>query len=250
MRRSFNDHKLIYDDNGIFVGVNLGWDFTAEHEWGVKRLRQEFGMNENKKYGIARSQISHIPEKYGFDENRLIIGYPLERAVYEEKKELNDYKEKQLVTAWSDLDFGIKFPKENKKEAVELHEAFLRKDIALVFANPEIPVFSNRGMCFLIVSKLPKEIDKSMTEQQKESERLEKEDKKTGIKDRLKEANRDYFACSPRFCPEKEQERTKYSVIYWLNPRDQQKNNSGWYTVEELDQWIKNEGPIPMKVKK
>lgn len=33
MRKSFNNFKVIKDENTIY-GISLGYDFCAEHEWG------------------------------------------------------------------------------------------------------------------------------------------------------------------------------------------------------------------------
>jgi hypothetical protein len=37
--------------------------------------------------------------------------------------------------------------------------------------------------------------------------------------------------------------------MYFLNPMRQQENNFGWFTVEELEQWMEGKGPIPGKKK-
>ena len=41
MKPAYRDSALLYDDKGRFLGVNLGWDFTAEHEWGIKGIRED-----------------------------------------------------------------------------------------------------------------------------------------------------------------------------------------------------------------
>lgn len=56
-----------------------------------------------------------------------------------------------------------------------------------------------------------------------------------------------WYALSPRWLSEKEKKAniTKYPVIYWLNPEFQHRTNCGWFTVENLEQWIEGKGPIP-----
>ena len=41
MRRTHNNKKIILDqeNNNQFIGISLGYDFTAEHEWGIDRIR-------------------------------------------------------------------------------------------------------------------------------------------------------------------------------------------------------------------
>jgi hypothetical protein len=41
MRRASNDYKLIIID-GVFVGVCLGYDYTAEHEHGYDQIKNSF----------------------------------------------------------------------------------------------------------------------------------------------------------------------------------------------------------------
>jgi len=45
MRRASQGSELIYNDDGTFLGVNCGWDFTSEHEWGIKNLEAAFGID-------------------------------------------------------------------------------------------------------------------------------------------------------------------------------------------------------------
>ena len=52
----------------------------------------------------------------------------------------------------------------------------------------------------------------------------------------LKPAWRDFFE-DPVY-------QSEYKVIFFLNPEGQNKYNSGWFTVEELLQWIKGKGPV------
>ena len=74
----------------------------------------------------------------------------------------------------------------------------------------------------------------------------------TGIEEVLKKAGKRYYALSPRWAAsikgtKNGEVETKYGVVFWLNPCDQYKNNYGHFTVEELQQWAKGEGPIPKK---
>jgi hypothetical protein len=77
--------------------------------------------------------------------------------------------------------------------------------------------------------------------------------KATGIEEKVCAAlksdfgGKPFYALSPSW---KNKQNTKHKVVFWLNPTDQQKNNYGWFTVEELEQWIEGKGPIPMKKKK
>ena len=39
---------------------------------------------------------------------------------------------------------------------------------------------------------------------------------------------------------------TAYPIMFFLNPKDQKRVNSGWFTVEELQAWERGAGPIPI----
>ena len=103
-----------------------------------------------------------------------------------------------------------------------------------------------------VVSRLPKEIVDSMEAQSRDAEALKKAADKTGIVKRLEKAKESrprasgwtrpfsYYALSPRWTDD-----TKKSVVFWLNPMDQENNSSGWFTVQDLDDWIAGKGKIP-----
>jgi len=47
MRKGSLDLAIYKDENGNLQGVSLGFDFCAEHEWGIKTLRNKLGMDDN-----------------------------------------------------------------------------------------------------------------------------------------------------------------------------------------------------------
>lgn len=242
-RRGIHDADIIIHEE-VFIGVCLGWDFTAEHEWGIKELSYAFSLNSKAPHGLPRLKINSLPEKYGFDKKALRVAFPLDDLYI--AKQTKVYEGQDIGTAWSERDFSVAFDKKHKQYAKELNEAFERKDIAFMFMGAGGP-FRNRGLCLMIASRLPQEMIDRLCDQDLEAERLQAADEATGIKQRLREAGKQYFALSPRFIDEgKQQERkTVHPVIYWLNPCDQDRNNHGWFTVEELDEWIEGKGPVP-----
>lgn len=145
-----------------------------------------------------------------------------------------------------------------------IYNAMREADAVVMLGNlqPKNP-FSPVGLCVGIISKMPQHIIDNMRESDLDSERLKAASEETGIHKRLDEANKGhgyserpcgYFAVSPRWLSdearadlEKKGRKTAYKVWYWLNPSGQKKNNFGYFTVEELDQWIKGEGPIPKR---
>ena len=90
-----------------------------------------------------------------------------------------------------------------------------------------------------------------MKDADKDAKRLQKADLKTGVKKKLEKAGKRYFACSPKWANEIKSTadgkiETKHDVIYWLNPMEQNIHNFGWYTVEDLEEWIEDKGKVPM----
>lgn len=72
---------------------------------------------------------------------------------------------------------------------------------------------------------------------QQRRQALPRSSKKAGLSwYALKPAWRDFFE-DPVY-------QSEYKVIFFLNPEGQNKYNSGWFTVEELLQWIKGKGPV------
>lgn len=68
----------------------------------------------------------------------------------------------------------------------------------------------------------------------------------TGIEARLRQAGKVWFALEPAWRENiRYQPPTAYEVVFWLNSEDNlHTNRPGWYTVEELDQWIAGTGPV------
>ena len=60
MRRTYNS-QFIFNEDGTFVGLNLGADYCAEHEWGIRDLEDTFGINRNL-VGIKSRTIQKLPD--------------------------------------------------------------------------------------------------------------------------------------------------------------------------------------------
>src|SRR4051812_41024525 len=54
--------KLLMSANSQVIGVDMSSDFTAEHEWGIKKIREAFGMSLKAKAGVDRRTITDVPE--------------------------------------------------------------------------------------------------------------------------------------------------------------------------------------------
>ena len=195
---------------------------------------------------------SEMRELSAYARNKVSIGEN-GRTIYE-----NGLDYEPISGAWSDGDFGIFARKAEDREFLrELAEAFENNDVAIWLGGGG--VFKNAGLCLAIASRLSQETKDGFVEVDSEKNRLIAADEKTGIKDRLKAASDaassprqwdrpfTYYALSPRFIDAEQQAKhgTAHPIIYWLNPTQQDRINFGWFTVEQLDEWIAGTGPIP-----
>lgn len=274
MRAGLNDAELLYVDD-LFVGVNLGWDHCAEHEWGIKEIRRDFGIPEGptrKVYGFNARKITKVPEN--------LKGFTVKGAEYlvyspygySDSKEPHiphglseqSYREKTFRGAWGSSDFGacLKTIPGKTSELKELFQAFQEKNVVFFFgaSGP----FSNSGMKVCIADRIPEESQKEAEAADLDSLDLKDAVAATGILGKLKDAQQasspdrnynrkcGYYACSPKwwsdaFKPQGRDIKSAHNVVFFLNPQDQENNKSGWFTVEDLEQWIEGKGPIPGK---
>ena len=261
MRRAHDQDWLIID--GKFVGVNLGADYCAEHEWGIKKLREKFGMKDNV-LGIDGRTITAVPNLLFYKEKKnTVLAFVddwsfkkiQEDNMVQFKKdvtkgsvlgELSLYGEQSLATAWDEGTFGILAKTDIAGNDLEdLYNAFQQKDVAIWRGGGG--VFQNAGLVVAIRSRVPEDAVKLMYDTDLDHKLLKEAAEKTQIHKVLEKAEKRYFALSPKWAPDIKDSsgRTKFDVIFWLNPMEQDKNRFGWFTVEELEQWAKNEAPIP-----
>jgi hypothetical protein len=252
---------------GSFMGVNLGSDHVAEHEWGIKRLNQCLGIHDRTVMGMERYRVGKIVEgaialMEEPDEAALIIEEPSSWNKRDKidnvsrELTLSSYsKTPDFATAWDEKSLGIRVKGEkNINKLKKVYEALLKNDAAVWLGGGG--VFENAGLVIGIVSLIPKEMKETMKAAHEDRKKLEDASEKCGIKKRIDEINGKfqkenphtyntplgYYALSPSW---KTNGESKHPVMYWLNPRQQDKVNYGWFTVEQLEQWIEGNGPIP-----
>lgn len=231
-----------------FAGVSLGWDFCAEHEWGIKGIRQVFAMvGDPQQFGITRRMVRAVPDHLRLHDIKkpkgclLVLtspgftlpangqGYPFD--------ELSLWKDQSLAAGWDEESFGIFTTVEHRTHLKSLFEAFQRKDVA-IYRGKSGP-FANGGLKLVIASKLPQEILDDMCRVDEDGYNLLAAAKATGIEEYLKSKGKRWFTLSPRWANE-----GKTEVRFWLNPYDQQIYNCGWYSVEDLRLWGDDQGPV------
>lgn len=262
MRRSY--HGVYVEDQDQFIGVNLGSDFAAEHEWGIKDLNRMFGVNKDDGLGMPRRRITKVP-----DDGRLIFAgvkgitalvcrhYNLPSYEklglweIEPRGELYPIGREEDTMAWDEGSFGLASRNSKHIEYLtELYDAIMRRDL-LMFLGGRQTYFDNAGLCLMIASRTPDRVARALYEVDFEAQRIKDASNKvlveTNLEWKIHETGKSWFALAPRWTPENKQSQTKYPVMYLLNPVQQDKYEWGIYTVEELEQWVEDKGPVMKK---
>jgi hypothetical protein len=254
MRRSNDSHFWI--ENGVLIGLNLGADFTAEHEWGIKEIKQLFGIApKDTDFGLSRRKITKVPASpiFGWTKGKMpgSLGFYLWNTWNGKTPDFSNENElyvssfrgnaHTLACAWDEGSFGV-FSTDPAEQA-QLHtifDAFQSGDGAIFLGGGG--VFQNAGLVLCIASKLPAKVTDAWAEADRENYEMEQEVVKTGIRELLKKAGKGYFALSR---PHHRKEDGK--LTFWLNPTEQVRNNCGYFTIDDLKEWAEGKGKIPKK---
>lgn len=266
MRKSFNNFRVIKDENTIY-GISLGYDFCAEHEWGNEKMRSKFGIDIDKMGVDARTNSKG--EVYIFENKTHILltsENPYQWRTTPENPKFEDAvpyegfsKDSEITTFWDGGDFCVilKKTKENVQIIHDLEQAVKDKELVIGYLKSGIEAFSNSSLSLTIKSRLPKEIIEQMYKVDKERVDLIEYEEKIGVTE-LKRNTRGngykgekYFcACSPRWInyddPKEREKRkkemgTKYDIQFWVNYSDDD-DNFGWYRAEDIIKWLSTPG--------
>ena len=256
MRQGYGGGFII--ENNKLVGINLGSDFTAEHEWGISDIQKAFGVNQKEGLlGIEQREITRFPESCFHFKNK-VKGVTFEHLVYKSwwSGEIEDYDpevyfgtDDSLATQWRSSAFGIhvRNNKKYKEYLKEIFDAFKSLDGAIMFisSNGGKNPFERSGLFLGIKSRISKEDIHQMYDVDYDYQLLQENAQNTGIHRILDESCKKYYSLTPKWSKDITSEKnTDYSVMFWLNPIDQKNYHSGWYTVEDLKKWALGVGPI------
>lgn len=261
MRRAYHDTQWMNDENGQCIGLILGYDFCAEHEFGVGGIHCKFKMKEGIPIGLADRAVQTVPEGLYFEKFAMkpqdrrrkafevamlaFNAYPYDQARFIEyaKGETTFYGEpgkKDISTAWGQDDFCVLVRgEENIRRLERLHQAFLEKDI--VISTPMVEGFlRNGGLSFGILSVIPQADKDRILAQDEANARLMKAVEDCGIHAKLDAAGKRFYALSPAWAENEEEGALKF----FLNPSEQKNYNHGWFRLDELEAWCDNKGPV------
>lgn len=250
MRTGYFDVS-IPTEHGRVWGAILGYDFCAEHEWGITKLLDRFGVTSDTRFlGMNRRKIIKVAEGLMWVKCRHRQGILLPDSVslwLEERepveirywKTLGLTNRKGMYAAWDEESFCI--TSDDKMEIVRLkqvYEAFLRKDIAI--ARLSSGWAQGSSLAFIIISQMPKAVKKAWVNTDRLDNRVRREFKRTRIESLLRKKKKGFFALSPRYNKSGE-------LVVWLNPFEQSKYNSGWFTIQDLQDWARDTGKVIKK---
>ena len=217
MRTASQDYGIITSDDGKeFLGIALGYDYCAEHEWGIKEIKQRFGIPDSSKKNMgvkSRSITKNIPnlifEKKTYKKQKFAILYTgyqywregednpiphylenyhkdiLWRVEYDEKNP-SEYRTKKdpMKTAWSGSGFAVAVMGEKEVQWLEeLYQAFQNKNVVIAMINHRVyNPFAGTSLSLMIADKLPKEVSDMMYGADKQYFDREDYEKKIGMK--------------------------------------------------------------------
>lgn len=208
MRRTVSEGIKKLGLPGNFVGYSLGYDFTAEHEWGIRKLKMLLGVDETKA-GVNSIKIN--PDKsehlYGPVGNNvkffktdhcatLIVDI---NARYYTPSEGNpiplcgDLKGVGIPapgegeSAWYEGGFQIVVGEDDIEDLETLYGEILKGNAA-VFLSKGSNMFSNPSLHVAIFDRLPASADQTIRQAQEKArkarESQEKEKQPSGRKGR------------------------------------------------------------------
>lgn len=248
MRKGSDPQFLIHEET--LLGVNLGSDFTSEHEMGIAPIRKMFAIpSGDKDWGVKRRKITTVPKEHTF--GWTTGGMPKSEGMYlwdtwnnkapdfSKNSELRTYSTTTLAGAWDEKSFGV-FSSDPTEIGYlrEIYSAFQKKN-GVIFLGGRSGWIGNSGLVLAIASRLPDEFTQKWYDGDKESYGIEKDVKKSGIRELLEKAGKRYFALSSAHYDK------DGNLSFWLNPMEQDRNNFGYFTLDQLKEWADGKGPIP-----
>jgi hypothetical protein len=264
MRMSY-DTQIIRNDDGVSCGFIVKGDYCAEHQNGLDELHYDLGCGSLEIEGIERfipsgraiesRNVFTVSECKGWHSvngrkktvkkvilsGRMVDGIPGDGYAFDiEKPATSWFSSKNFVIA------------SNTKEAGDLirliGERAQERDVAVFIGGGSANPFSVGGLAVVIPSLSPQEGLDTLREAHIDTRKLEEATVQTGIRDRIaaKRGNSltsDFrlHALHPawvgtlRSRGKDDLVQTDHPVIFCINNGN---DIHGWYTVEELDQWI------------
>jgi hypothetical protein len=243
--------------------------------FGINRKLDEFGIEHRRATAVAGENILFHKRKSGGKTHAILYaagGYSLSRfqadCLGKPRKPIKktasylqcrSYDEDKVYGAWDESNFAIYTATTEGSEHLEtIYKALLDGDgLIMSGGGGENNPFDKPGLAIGIISRLPENVKQDMYAADEDAYKLKQAAKDTGIYDLIGQER--YFALSPSWyfpggdrvhhrnedgeSAREKMPETKHPVRFWLNPTNQRVNSAGWFTVEELEAWVKGEAP-------
>jgi len=187
MRAGHNNGWLIEEDK--LLGINLGSDFCAEHEWYIKKLNEVLGIKDDESvFGIERRRVNYDAEcvMFTLSENQagLAIMHPWRLKHLKHLKEWSRELQlnEDLATAWDNSSLGIRVTGEKYIGYLQkLYEALKANDAAIWLGGDKF--LKNAGLHIGIISNIPAHYLQAMYDTDVDHHNLTKASEAIGIKE-------------------------------------------------------------------
>lgn len=224
MRKASSDYAIITNEDNEFMGIALGYDYCAEHEWGIDDMKNRFAIPEGgkKNMGVkSRSITKNIPNlifkketykkkkfailytghQYWHEGDDNLIPHDLEhykkdidwRIEYDSKNPSEHRETKDpMISAWDGGSFGVGVMGEKEVKCLEeLYLAFQNKNVVIAMINHRAHnPFAGTSLSLMIKDRLPQEITDMMYNADKEYQDRVDYEKKIGMT-KLKQSTRE-----------------------------------------------------------
>jgi len=144
----------------------------------------------------------------------------------------------EISGAWNEREFVIVVNNSYQDFLRQLYDSFRKKDVAVWVGGGN--VFGGQALAITIASLIPAQQAQQLGNIIRNNAKLELATRKSKIRDVLKQAGKGYYALSPAWRDQVE----GGGLMFFLNPMNQKKYDHGWFSIEELQAWCRDEGPI------
>lgn len=263
MKKAYHYTSWRLNDKNEFCGINFGYDFCAEHEMGISGIRESFGIKTysgNKTivnikksigvkptFGLDARIVKKKPQELQFKQKGEFCGIyysssvKLSDTAFDEgikalSWEMNKPNGNDVVCYWGNNSFMFITTNEPNFQAIK---KLLNENAAAIF------IAGKHGLVICDPEKLDDRTKTELYSSDLNAWELKKSAEDCGIEKELIKSKKEFLALTPGW-----KNPAKKEIHFFLNPHNQRKYNSGWFTVEELKEWIEEKGPILKTTKK
>jgi hypothetical protein len=224
-------------------GISIPSNACAEHEMGIKEIRQAFGpdisgrLDEYPVFGVGRRKITRA--------RVTLIDYPEMNLRVLWGYRGQHYGEPNQEAEWSNRGFCVQAPLDAPDAEIlaQMHQHFVNLNIVIYAGQYE----GIGGLHLLIADKISDFATRVWEEVDRENFRLRAlwlQQTGPNFEKNLRDAGCDWFSLGQTYTEGEGQ------IYTWLNPFNQRDNHFGWFTPEDLRLWAKGEGRVVVKVSK